>query len=72
MQIFVVGGSPCVEWGHKKKSIFAHFFAEINVVHLWDWGGTHETAKGGFFGRKNAKKLTFFDKKRQKNKNQKK
>ena len=42
------------------------------MVHLWDRGGTHETARGGFFGRKNAKKLTFFDKKSAKKKKIKK
>ena len=42
------------------------------MVHLWDRGGTHETAQGGFFGRKNAKKLTFFAKKSAKKKKIKK
>ena len=42
------------------------------MVHLWDRGGTHETARGGFFGRKNAKKLTFFAKKSAKKKKIKK
>ena len=42
------------------------------MVHLWDRGGTHETARGGFFGRKNAKKLTFFAKKQAKKKKIKK
>ena len=40
-------------------------------VHLWDRGGAHETARGGFFGRKNAKKPTFLAKKSAKKKNQK-